>query len=224
MFVDGNTEHKILRINPKILKFAAWSIPVSTFLLLIIFASLSVILYNKINSIKVSTSEQSQNNVEQTSVYQKNIEELKLEIETLNQKLLTPADNASSLQMFVTTKGFKDLTAQTIVNIENFQFSIQANTLDIKFELHNQSGLERTTGYFFVLTYTPEQLIFYPTIEQVQSELNFTQGETFNIGRFKNVLFKLPLPANISANKMKMKIIVFNRTGDLLFVKGFEIQ
>ena len=224
MFVEGNTEHKILRINPKILKFAAWSIPVSTFLLLIIFATLSVVLYKKINNIQSSTSEQSQNNVEQSSMYLKNIQDLQTQIETLNQKLLTPADNASSLQMFVTTKGFKDLSSQTLVNIENFQFSIQANNLDIKFELHNQSGSERTTGYFFVLTYTPEQLIFYPAIEQVQTELNFTQGETFNIGRFKNVIFKLPLPANVPANKIKMKIIVFNRTGDLLFNKGFEIQ
>jgi hypothetical protein len=224
MFVEGNSEHRILKINPRILKLAAWSIPFTTLVLLLTFASLSVILYKKINSIKVSTSEQSQTTVEQINDYKKNIEELQSEITNLNQKMLTPADNASSLQLFVTTKGFKDLTAQTLVNVENFQFSIQANTLDIKFELHNQSGLERTTGYFFVLTYTPDQLVFYPAIEQVQTELNFSQGETFNIGRFKNVIFKLPINNNLNPNQIKMKIVVFNRTGDLLFNKGFELQ
>lgn len=224
MFIEGNTEHKILKINPKILKFAAWSIPFTTLVLLLTFASLSIILYKKIHNIQISTSEQSQNIIEQTATYKKTIQDLQTEITTLNQKMLAPADNASSLQLFVTTKGFKDLTTQTLVNVENFQFSIQANTLDIKFELHNQSGLERTTGYFFVLTYTPEQLVFYPPIEQVQTELNFTQGETFNIGRFKNVIFKLPISNNLAANKIKMKIIVFNRTGDLLFNKGFELQ
>lgn len=224
MFIEGNTEHKILKINPKILKLAAWSVPLGTLILLLVFASLSFVLYNKIHSIESSTYLQSQNINEQTDNYNKTIIDLKKQIEELNEKILTPADNANSLQFFVTTKGFKDLSAQTLVNIENFQFSVQANTLDIKFELHNQSGAERTSGYFFVLTYTPDQLIFYPSLNQVQTELNFTQGETFNIGRFKNVIFKLPLPINILPNKTRIKIIVFNRSGDLLFNKGFDIQ
>jgi hypothetical protein len=224
MFVEGNTEHKILKINPNILKFAAWSVPLGTLLLLVIFISLSIILYNKINNIQDSSSVQSQTITEQINNYKKTILDLESQVTSLNEKLLTPADNASSLQFFLTTKGYKDLSAQTLVNVENFQFSVQANKLDIKFELHNQSGLERTTGYFFVLTYTPDQLIFYPTLAQVQTELNFSQGETFNIGRFKNVIFKLPLPANVDPSKIKMKIIVFNRSGDLLYNKGFDIQ
>lgn len=224
MFVEGNSEHKILRINSRILRLAAWSVPLGTVLLLITFITLSIVLYIKIHNIQDSTSVKSLNITEQTENYKKTISELESQLSLVNEKLLAPSDNASALQFFVTTKGFKDLSAQTLVNVENFQFSVQDSKLDIKFELHNQSGLERTTGYFFVLTYTPDHLIFHPTLSQVQTELNFSQGETFNIGRFKNVIFKLPLPSNIVPSKIRMKIIVFNRLGDLLFNKSFDIQ
>lgn len=37
MFIQGNTEHKILKINPNILRFAAWSVPLGTIFTLIIY-------------------------------------------------------------------------------------------------------------------------------------------------------------------------------------------
>lgn len=224
MFIEGNTEHRILRINPQILKFAAWLVPIGTVTLLIIFGALSLFLYNKISNIQFSSTVHDKNLAEQLVSNEKIIEDLNNQIQVLNNKILTPAENAGSLQLFTTTQGFKDLSSQTLVNVENFNFSIIANALDIKFELHNQSGLERITGYFFVLTYTPEQLIFYPTFNTIQTELNFSQGETFNIGRFKNVIFNLPLSPSAQKGKIQMRIVAFSRTGDLLLNKSFEIK
>lgn len=224
MLIEGNTEHRVLRINPQILKFAAWLVPFGTLSLLLLFGALSLFLYNKISNIEYSSSANDKNLATQITSYEKTIQDLNGQIQTLNEKILTPADEASSLQLFTTTKGYKDLSSQSLVNVENFNFSILANNLDIKFELHNQSGLDRITGYFFVLTYTPEQLIFYPRINLVQTELSFNQGETFNIGRFKNVIFKMPLTTEAQKSKIQMRIVAFNRTGDLLLNKSFEIK
>jgi len=224
MFVHNGTEHRLLQLNPTILKLAAWAVPFISVLILSIFIVLSYILYQKLSNIKSDNSRQSETLLTQNNAYQEQVEDMNKQILELNEKLTAPADNASSLQLFVTTKGHKDLTAQTLINIENLSFSVQGNKLNLKFELQNQSGSERMTGYFFVLTYTAGQLIFYPPLAQVSTELNFSQGETFNIGRFKNVIFNTPLLPGTQDQKIKIKIVAFSRAGDLLINKSFDLQ
>lgn len=219
--ISNNTEHRLITFNAKALKISLWIVPIVSFFFILLFAFMTLKFYRQSGSIKHYQNSQIENINQQNEALQKQVQILNTQINDLNKKLTTPAESSNPLLLFNSTAGFKDLSDQAQVAVQNLSYSIKSNNLEVKFELHNQSGTDRMVGYFFVLTYAPGQLLFFPQIPMNTTEINFSLGETFNIGRFKNVIYQTPITAT---GKLKLKIIAFNRTGDLLLNQKFDLE
>jgi len=222
LFIKHDTDHRLLEIDSKALRLSLWIVPLFTFLFVISIGILSVKFYQKVSNIKETSSLSVQELKEQNDMLLSENKNFKEQVNELSTKLQTPSEGSNPLQLFATTKGFKDLVSQNLVSVENLSYAIKNGTLEMKFELHNQSSNERMMGSFFVFIYGQGQILLFPNLADVSAEINFSQGESFNIGRFKNVIFQTPL--NATQGKIRSRIIAFNRTGDLLLNKFFDLE
>jgi hypothetical protein len=220
--IGPDHSHNLVKINTRLLKYAAWTAPLFTTMLVILFAYLTMIFYKKSSSLKKEGSSQHQEIIQQNDSLKAQLTEQQEQLKNLEQKLIIPAEQNSELNFFATTKGQKDLTSQSQLLLQNLTFAVQDDNLEVKFELQNQSGAQRITGYFFLVTYDGSHVQFYPSIEATTTQYLFTQGESFNIGRFRNVILKTPLFRGV--HHIKIRLIAFNKLGDLLHNKIFELN
>jgi hypothetical protein len=222
LFIKHDTDHRLIEVDSKALILSLWIIPIFTSLFILSLGILSIKFYQKVSNIKETSNLSVLELKEQNDGLLAENRNYKDQIVELSTKLQVPNDGLNPLQLFATTKGFKDLVSQNLVSVENLSYAIKNNVLEMKFELHNQSNNERMMGNFFVFIYAQSQILLFPNLSDVSSEINFAQGESYNIGRFKNVIFQTPL--NSAQGKIKSRIIAFNRTGDLLLNKFIDLE
>lgn len=229
LLVDNQSHHRILQVNSTLLKTVLWFVPLFLGTLMIALSVLTFNSYKRISNVKESSQDQLIKWQEEEKVLRQEVQGLEQQVQDLAQKLSLSAQQGTvtgsggerknlfpaGFVLLGQAAGSQDLTAKSLVAVENFTFSLANQVLDIKFELHNQSGTDRTTGYFFVLLYIQGQLTIHPQIKLSAQPMAFSQGESFNIGRFRTVLVQTPLQAPPDSN-MEARLVAFNRTGDLL--------
>ena len=115
--------------------------------------------------------------------------------------------------------GFKDLTTQNLVKVDNVQFSQNQRGATVNFDLINNASETKITGYALVVQRAHDgQVSFYPSHP---AYLNVTKvpyniGEQFGFSRMRPVVaafrHKYPGPNTFT-------ILIFTRAGDLLLKK-----
>jgi hypothetical protein len=115
--------------------------------------------------------------------------------------------------------GFKDLTSQNLVKVDNVQFSQNQRGLTVNFDLINNASETKITGYALVVQRGHDgQVAFYPSHP---AYLNVTKvpyniGEQFGFSRMRPVVASFRhkyLGSNV------FTILIFTRAGDLLLKK-----
>lgn len=125
----------------------------------------------------------------------------------------------TSISIFKTPLGFKDLSEVTNAKIENIKFEQLKNISTISFNLVNQQeNSEKLTGYIFVIQVGPASIKFYPEspLQSGDFLLRYNAGEAFTASRFRPVVAKFKNDLN---EEVTYKVYIFSRSGDLLMNK-----
>ncbi|MEI8346038.1 MAG: hypothetical protein WCG27_01125 [Pseudomonadota bacterium] len=105
-----------------------------------------------------------------------------------------------------------------MLNTQEIKVVTDKTNLLFNFTMVNTTPDERNiSGHVLVIMKANNQLSLYP-IEGLGNELQmtFNQGEPFSFNRLRPVNTKFPLPL-ITPIEVQFRILVFSRTGDLLF-------
>lgn len=169
------------------------------------------------------------------------IKELKSEKDTLEEKILlleksnTELTNkissgatssglaASQLALFNTPLGFEDLREKKLAKIDNFSNKLSNGKLTFKFDLmNNQEGDQKLSGFITIIQYHGLGLSLYPTIVLNQNGpvLQYSQGESFYVSRFRPVIAEFTVPQNTTS--VWYKIFIFSRTGNLISMESTQ--
>ena len=141
---------------------------------------------------------------------------------TLQNKLASgaPSDNQiSTLDLFKMTPGMQDLSAEALFTVENIEAYPVGNKLQFQFNIVNQTKEnKKIAGYIFVMMKEGDLIRFYPQGSTMEDnfQVSFNRGESFATSRFRpvqNIFF----PAPKKNGNLLFKIIIFSRTGDLLY-------
>ncbi len=143
--------------------------------------------------------------------------------EELQKKLVLGKTNISSeiatLDLFKAIPGMQDLSAKALFTVENIEAYPNGNKIQFQFNIVNQTKEnKKIAGYIFVIMKNQGQFFFYPqsAIAQDSLQIAFNRGESFATSRFRpvnNIFFPLPK----KDTSLLFKIIIFSRSGDLLY-------
>lgn len=168
---------------------------------------------------------------------QKTIQNQELYIEEVsgfNEKLLErlaqgenlDLSGTETLALFRPVAGMQNLTSSPQLSIENYELSRRADQLTLSFNIVNQTtDGQRLSGHLFVLMKTKSAIHIYPSSSFAGQtfQVNFTSGESFATQRFRpveNVRF-----SSLDVDQQTLfKVIIFSRTGDLLFKEIMPIS
>jgi hypothetical protein len=115
--------------------------------------------------------------------------------------------------------GFKDLTTQNLVKVDNVQFSQNQRGATVNFDLINNASETKITGYALVVQRAHDgQVSFYPSHP---AYLNVTKvpyniGEQFGFSRMRPVVAAF---RHKYLGSNTFTILIFTRAGDLLLKK-----
>jgi hypothetical protein len=152
-------------------------------------------------------------------------EQLLKEIDELQSRLSSAPTMASTtegpgnalFQLIRTSNGYKDLTAEKLLSIQEIKTVKEINDLMFSFTMANSTPEEKTiAGHAIVIMRTNDTLQIYPT-SGLSPELQFpyNNGETFSFTRLRPVNARFNLPANVT--DLTFRILIFSRTGDLIY-------
>lgn len=142
-----------------------------------------------------------------------------------NLALSKPGNGMSNLQLIKTLPMAKDLSSQSLVEVDNVKVEIDDKKIEVNFHLSNQSEQSRISGRLFTIFKNGNKQLIYPLPKDIQN-IKFNEGEFFSIARFR----KSKIPFNgISINDEILKsaslnVIIFSLEGDLLFEKHLAIK
>ncbi|OUR97035.1 hypothetical protein A9Q84_11930 [Halobacteriovorax marinus] len=150
------------------------------------------------------------------------------DLESLNAKFekklsagTTGGSKFAILSLFRPTSGQTDLSSTPVLSIDEPKLFKTDSTLTMKFDILNQTkDARKLAGYIHVIMSTPNKMNFYPQNE-IGSEdmlLSYNQGESFAFSRLRHVIASFNTK-DLNAPKALFKILIFSRTGDLLFKK-----
>lgn len=143
-------------------------------------------------------------------------------VEKLGQSSGDISGSPLPLTLFRVTPGQQDLSQTPTLNVEDFEFNIQQEEIQIKFNLVNQDpDGPRQTGTIFIIMMTGNTYTFYPqdALSADETKLVFNKGEFFSASRFRPVEARMVLPPRIGP--ALFKVLIFSRTGDLVTKKIF---
>ncbi len=215
IFQEGRIS-KILKTNRKTLKqfFTTLSLLVSA---LIISMILTIIFYQsqiaKVKSSQFSNLSSLENsNAEKATI----IETLTKENVALREKLAQPAEETSALSLFTLPKGFKDISKQSLINLEEIKTSALDGKASIKFNVMNAKQSGKISGYTFVSLYTGSGIIVTPSSKSLEAgtPIEFYQGESFTVSRFRPFEADFNIPRNLK--QAMFRVVIFSKTGDLV--------
>ncbi|MAW07896.1 MAG: hypothetical protein CME61_06385 [Halobacteriovoraceae bacterium] len=168
--------------------------------------------------------------------FKNRISELEVEISSLKDKwdeeriklqtiaLESQVENFPDFQLIKTIKGQKDLRNSLITEIDELKVSKKENNLEVSFNLTNQSNQNRISGYLFVIYTNGPYSQYYPKIKD-SNDIKFFNGEFFSIARFRVTKIKYAaLSEEDPTFKEMLKIVIFSRSGELLYLKNFDTE
>lgn len=172
----------------------------------------------------INSGDRTVNALEQMQVQ---LKELADERNKLLEKLQSPENAASNQQfLFKIPKAQSDLTTQALFQMDEVKLSSTDNETTATFNLVNiTKDNQKITGHFHVMLKTAKGFFFFPkNLTQTASEyIAFSDGEQFTTSRFRPVVATFPIGKNElleAPQAVILKVFVFSRTGDLIFVKS----
>ncbi|MGB0452203.1 MAG: hypothetical protein ACPGJV_00700 [Bacteriovoracaceae bacterium] len=152
------------------------------------------------------------------------------ELEELNSKLQSKLatgsggkseEGLSTLSLFQIPPGLQDTSSRPDFSIREQKLVKESRQVKFIFNIHNESKSGgKLAGHFFVLMKTPTGVLHFPDkTNSEQFQLTFNEGEYFATSRFRPVVATFNYdPSDLETNrKVLFKIIIFSRTGDLLY-------
>ena len=223
LIIKDGLEHQVVKFTKSKLWCSLLVFPGLILFLMLSLATYSVYSWFKLKDQKSVESNEMVELKKQNFVLQNEVGSLKNSLTEINNKLLVPSKEQNPLSLFLTSQGFRNLTEENKVVVENLSYiPLDNNTYRIKFELHNQSGEEKTRGSFFAISHAGNQMFVYPnSINLSKGPLPFSDGEPFNVGRFKIIEFESKF---LKQGQVNLRIIIFNKTGDLLYNKMLPLD
>ncbi|PIP94475.1 MAG: hypothetical protein COW00_16755 [Bdellovibrio sp. CG12_big_fil_rev_8_21_14_0_65_39_13] len=133
----------------------------------------------------------------------------------------------SILQLYSTVPGANDLSQTPALSMDGFQTVVENGQTVVRFNLVNVTkDSARISGFIFVVLRIDQSLYFYPESSFSEGDLQvlFSNGEIFATSRFRPVEAKFPAPTKPTT--ALVKILIFSRTGDLMFkrIQSSEIK
>ena len=107
-----------------------------------------------------------------------------------------------------------DKTQEQLIAIDSKTISTSKNSYNVKFNITNQSVVDRVSGHFFAILKKRNSLQFYPKNLKAFKEISFKDGEYFSTSRFRPVqvtFSKLEL-----ATQFELIILIYSKEGDLI--------
>ena len=152
---------------------------------------------------------------------EKKLEDQVTLVKTLTEKLSAPTTEGIQLNLFTPPIGMQDKTATPILDIENLDLQSDNRSVQVKFNIVNldQEG-KRLSGHIFIVLKTGSEFYIYPqeNMNARNFAIKYNEGESFAASRFRPVQvdFKDVLKSN---DQYLIRILIFSRSGDLLFNK-----
>lgn len=160
----------------------------------------------------------------------KTLEEDKLANEKLSKDLQQKLEETASLantekinplsilNLYQSVPGAQDLSQTPTLSMDDFQVNVNNNQSVVKFNLVNVTkDSARVSGFIFVVLRLDQSMYFYPdtSFSDGDMQIPFSNGEIFATSRFRPVEARFPPPTK--ATTALVKILIFSRTGDLMF-------
>ena len=142
-------------------------------------------------------------------------------VASLTKKMANPTVENLHLNLFAPPLGMQDKTSTPTLSIEETSVTKGDKQIEIGFNIVNMaSDSKRLSGHFFVVLKINGHFFIYPEENLIDSEhiLKYNQGESFATSRFRPVRVSFKNLPSVIENYL-VKIIIFSRSGDLLFSK-----
>jgi len=138
----------------------------------------------------------------------------------LLKKLNSPSSEGSLMLPLVTpVTGFKDIRGQKLLEMNNFRFERNGNSITCSFDIMNKVEPEKTSGYVFIVLKTASSIQVHPkqNLPFEKGLTSFDTGDRFTVTRFR------PFTGEFSVaqtdDEFSVKIFIFSRHGDLVLLE-----
>jgi len=212
---------RFYEINKNFAKFILFGLPTVTLIVILMLTAVGV-YFKQIQSLAQrkepriirELKEDRQNLISQT-------QQLFVERDRLKNKLAMgvegPATGLGFLALFRQSAGRQDLTSSPEMMLEEVEVNSSAKEIDINFKIINQTrDNSRLTGYLYIVMQVGQYIEVWPvnSFDDQSMTLSFAKGEYFATSRFRPVKATFRKP---KSGQALFKIIIFGRTGDLIF-------
>lgn len=150
------------------------------------------------------------------------VSELTTLTSTLEGKLSQSSGSADesgvhALGLFQIPPGLQDKSSRPDFSIREQKLKIQNGRVKFTFNIHNEGKEDqKLAGYFFVLLKNATGYQLYPTPKSLDNfQISYNHGEYFATTRFRPVVADFKQSGDDL--KYLFKIIIFSRTGDLMY-------
>jgi hypothetical protein len=215
LIFEKNGIEKIFDFNPESLR--NFFITLSLLLISLVIAIFGTIIFFQ-EKIRSSGSQQGQYVIDLEKRNQEltlEKESFQLEIKNFQERLSSEPIKGENLSYFAPIKGFKDLSGNSPLTINDIKVEFQEGKGSLRFNLSPVKG-DKVSGHIIVLQATKSGTLIYPKVEKITEDfsLKFSFGETFQVSRFRPVIANFD--TQIKDKEIFYKILVFARNGDLL--------
>lgn len=218
---EDNVPPRYYEMSKQLLRFLLYGLPTITLVSLLIVASGGV-YFKQIQKlaqrkepaiIKLLKSEKAE--------LLKKEQELSLDNTALQKKLAQGVSSKSGLgflALFKQSAGRQDLSSSPEMAIQEVEVIKRESQIELSFKIFNMTkDQSKLTGYLFVIMQNGDRLQVWPanTFDNQSMQVPFSKGEFFATSRFRPVqatFDKLQSPTG-----SLFKVVVFGRTGDLIF-------
>lgn len=220
---DSQSSPRFFEIKKSVLRLIMFGLPVITFISLLLSA-LGIIYFQQIRQFakqrepKIISELRDEKKNLQLQV--SNLESLR---DQLQNKIATGAtaavDSFEELNLYKTTPGRQDLTKSPEIDIEAIDSVLKDGQLLVDFRIINLTQTEkRISGFIFVILKDEDRIQTWPkgAFSDQEMQMVFNKGELFSASRFRPVQALFPAP---NSEDVLIKILIFSRTGDLIYKK-----
>ncbi len=211
---------RFYEINKNFAKFLLFGLPTVTLIVILILTAVGV-YFKQIQTLAQRKEPKiiREHKEEKNELISQN-QQISLERDRLKTKLSMGVEGPTGLgflALFKQSAGRQDLTASPEMALEEVEVNSSKDEIDINFKIINQTrDNSRLTGYLYIVMQVGQYIEVWPanSFDDQSMALSFAKGEYFATSRFRPVkaTFK-----KIKQGQALFKIIVFARTGDLIF-------
>lgn len=215
---DSPKPPKEYKVNKGVLKLLLITLPILIVLSVLISTGFSLYLKNRIESVRSEEPIVIQNLRAQIDELNKDVKKANTNTEELVKKIAkgSPNEINSALSLFAIPSGFTDSRSLNEAKIENFSIVKKSDTLQLRFDiLNNLSSSKKLSGFIHIIQYSKNAMHLYPNNEfsPENNTIQYSQGESFNVARFRPVIADFPAPKGFS---VWYKVYIFSITGELI--------